>query len=80
MVLSEGEEDRAVSDKSSAPTDSHSKRQGFQFVQILSNEELPMRNTVCPRSLDLFHTVRYYINFARTSWTYCMWVCRLSLI
>ena len=28
--------------------------------------------TVCPRSLDPFHKVSYYIKWVKTSWTYCV--------
>ena len=27
--------------------------------------------TECPRSLDPFYVVAYYINWVKTSWTYC---------
>ena len=28
------------------------------------------RSTICPRSLDPFHAVGYFIDWIKTSWTY----------
>ena len=30
--------------------------------------------TVCPRSLDPFYIVTYYVKWDETSWTYSMWI------
>ena len=34
-------------------------------------------STVCLRSLEPFYIVTYYMNWAKTSWTYSMQLCKV---
>jgi len=44
---------------------------GSRFTQSGSErQEKPLVNTVCPKSIEPFYIVTYYIIWVKTSWTY----------
>ena len=57
------------------PLLSRDEQLGFSSVQ--AQIQSPHTHTVCSRSLDPIHIVRYYISCGKTSWTYR---CIISIV